>query len=161
MQIDDECKDIVKQKCEKESNLFFSTPCRSHCNKLPDNCKKSFKNFCSNIKNRNDCIVYCNIEENKDACLKYISENCTGNKIITDRFCQSTSIIASSKDNDNYEQLMKSYCNSNGKQKDLTKIPVKDYNLLEKASVLACVSNGNFIVASTDQNIISIWSKSK
>jgi hypothetical protein len=46
-------------------------------------------------------------------------------------------------------------------QKDLTKIPVKDYNLLEKASVLACVSNGNFIVASTDQNIISIWSKSK
>ena len=122
MQIEGGCKDIVKQKCEKESNLFNSIPCRTHCSKLPDNCKKSFKNFCSNIKNQKDCIYYCNIEQNKDACLQYISEYCTGNKILTDKFCQSTAIIASSKDNDNYEKVMKTYCNSNGKQKDLTKI---------------------------------------
>lgn len=44
-------------------------------------------------------------------------------------------------------------------QKDLTKIPVKDYNLLEKAKVLAIVSNGNFIIATTNQNLITIWSK--
>lgn len=44
-------------------------------------------------------------------------------------------------------------------QKDLTKIPVKDYNLLEKAKVLAIVSNGHFIIATTNQNLITIWSK--
>lgn len=45
-------------------------------------------------------------------------------------------------------------------QKDLTKIPVKDYNLLERAKVLVTVSNGEYIVASTNQNLISIWNKS-
>ena len=46
-------------------------------------------------------------------------------------------------------------------QKDLTKIPVKDYNLLEKAKVMTAVSNGEYIVATTNQNLISIWNKIK
>ena len=42
-------------------------------------------------------------------------------------------------------------------RKDMSKIPVNDYSLLDKTQVLACVFNGTYILATTNKNIILIW----
>jgi hypothetical protein len=43
------------------------------------------------------------------------------------------------------------------KLNDPLKVNVKNYGLLPAAKVFDAVSNGNYIVLGTDQNIITIW----
>ena len=44
-------------------------------------------------------------------------------------------------------------------QKDYFTIKMSDYNLLAKSNVLSCVTNGEYIVSTTNQNLIVIWHK--
>jgi hypothetical protein len=42
----------------------------------------------------------------------------------------------------------------------LTKIPVKTYGILDTIKTIKCVSNVEYIVVTTSQNIITVWKKS-
>ena len=85
--------DIIKNKCSENSNLFYTNACQTYCTNIPDICQPSFKEFCSNIENKQACLDFCNKTANKDACLKFITNSCKDKQISTDVFCQSTSSL--------------------------------------------------------------------
>jgi len=109
---------IIAYKCKIDDTLFSKESCMTYCQNLSnDDCKRSFKEYCSKIENKDNCLKFCNKTENKDACKSVIVNTCKDKEIITNILCQNT---ASLVDNTNYVKVMSEYCNTvEGKDKEL------------------------------------------